>query len=280
MALPNLDTPGEVAAYVLVLLLVELVVIFVIGRFTLGRTLFRPMDGLVDDVRTMASGAFEHRVRPAPTQELQAVADSVNAMAERLIQDQNALSENVASLDDTNKALVEARAQVVRAARLASTGTLASGIAHELGNPLGALLAYVDVARARAETEGSETELLDSVREEAIRIDRIIRSLLDFARSKETDSGPQPAWPVVERVKGLLEAQGRLEGVDCRWETRGEVPSVLIDAQRLEQVLVNLLLNALEAIESQEDKMILVTLQEEPGPGSLFPRRRRGDPRG
>jgi C4-dicarboxylate-specific signal transduction histidine kinase len=280
LAFPSLNTPREVAIYVLVLLLAELGVIFIIGRLTLGRTLFKPMDGLVDDVRTMASGAYEHRVRPAPTLELQAVADSVNAMAERLIQDQNALAENVDSLDQTNKALVEARAQVVRAARLASTGTLASGIAHELGNPLGALLAYVDVARARAEAGGEDTELLESVREEAIRIDRIIRSLLDFARSKKTEAGPQEAWPVVERVRDLLEAQGRLEGVNCQWEARGEVPPVLIDDQRLEQVLLNLLLNALEAIESQDEKSISVTLQEEPGPGALFPRRRRGDPPG
>lgn len=280
LALPNLNTAGKVTVYVLILLLAELAVIFVIGRLTLGRTLFKPIDGLVDDVRTMASGAYEHRVRPAPTLELQAVAESVNAMAERLIHDQNALAENITSLDETNKALIEARAQVVRAARLASTGTLASGIAHELGNPLGALLAYVDVARSRATAGGSETELLDSIREEAIRIDRIIRSLLDFARSKETDAGPQPAWPVVERVKDLLSAQGRLEGVDCTWEVHGSVPSVLIDAQRLEQVLVNLLLNALEAIESQADRQVIVTLQEEPGPGALFRRRRRGDPPG
>jgi signal transduction histidine kinase len=157
---------------------------------------------------------------------------------------------------------------------------LASGIAHELGNPLGALLAYVDVARSRADSDGADTELLDSVREEAIRIDRIIRSLLDFARSKETASGPLPAWPVVERVRDLLEAQGRLEGVDCEWECGGEVPPVLIDGQRLEQVLVNLLLNALDAIEEQEERVIHVSLQEEPGPGALFPRRRRGDPPG
>jgi C4-dicarboxylate-specific signal transduction histidine kinase len=280
LALPTLDTPGEVGGYVLVLLLAELTVIFVIGRFTLGRTLFKPLDGLVDDVRIMALGAFEHRVRPAPTEELQAVADSVNAMAERMIRDQNTLAANVASLDETNRALVEARAQVVRAARLASTGTLASGIAHELGNPLGALIAYVDVARSRAEAEGGDTELLNSVREEAIRIDRIIRSLLDFARSKESDPGPLSAWPVVERVRELLTAQGRLEGVDCRWELKGEVPPVLIDPQRLEQVLVNLLLNALEAIEDQEEKTIWVTLQEEPGPATLFSRRRRGDPPG
>jgi C4-dicarboxylate-specific signal transduction histidine kinase len=280
LALPSLDTPREVALYLAVLLAAELVVIFFIGRLTLGRALFEPIDGLVDDVRTMASGGYEHRVRPAPTQEIQAVADSVNAMAERLIQDQHALAENVASLDDTNKALVEARAQVVRAARLASTGTLASGIAHELGNPLGALLAYVDVARSRAEANGEDTELLDSMREEAIRIDRIIRSLLDFARSKEAGPGPLDCWPVVERVRDLLKAQGRLEGVDCRWERKGEVPPVLIDAQRLEQVLVNLLLNALEAIEDQDERMISLTVQEEPGPGALLPRRRKGDPPG
>jgi C4-dicarboxylate-specific signal transduction histidine kinase len=278
--LPSLDTPREVSIYLLILLLAELIVIFVFGRLALGHSLFTPLDRLVEDVRTMASGDYEHRVRPAASRELQAVADSVNAMAERLIQDQRSLSQNVASLDETNKALVEARAQVVRAARLASTGTLASGIAHELGNPLGALLAYVDVAKSRADPGGSQSELLDSIREEAIRIDRIIRSLLDFARSKESGSGPELAWPVVERVRGLLEAQGRLDGVVCQWECRGDMPAVLIDPQRLEQVLVNLLLNALEAIEGLDERVILVTMQEEPGPGSMFRRRRRSDPPG
>jgi C4-dicarboxylate-specific signal transduction histidine kinase len=280
LILPVVETPGEAALYIVIILLAELGILFAFGRITLGRALFNPMDRLVADVKTMATGAYDHRVRPAPTLELQAVAESVNAMAERLIQDQEALAANVASLDETNKALVEARAQVIRAARLASTGTLASGIAHELGNPLGALMAYVDVARSRAESEGGNTELLDSVREEAVRIDRIIRSLLDFARSKETESGPHHPWPVVERVRELLEAQGRLDQVECQWECREDLPPILIDAQRLEQVLVNLLLNALEAIETQKEKKIWVTLQEEPGPGSLLPRRRRGDPPG
>jgi C4-dicarboxylate-specific signal transduction histidine kinase len=280
LILPVVETAGEAALYIVIILLAELGILFVFGRITLGRALFNPMDRLVADVKTMATGAYDHRVRPAPTLELQAVANSVNAMAERLIQDQEALAANVASLDETNKALVEARAQVIRAARLASTGTLASGIAHELGNPLGALMAYVDVARSRAESEGGDTELLDSVREEAIRIDRIIKSLLDFARSKETGSGAQHPWPVVERVRELLEAQGRLDRVECEWECQGDLPPILIDAQRLEQVLVNLLLNALEAIEEQKEKKIWVTLQEEPGPGSVLPRRRRGDPPG
>jgi two-component system, NtrC family, sensor kinase len=280
LILPAMESPREVAFYVGTLLLAELAVIFVFGSLTLGRTLLKPMDRLVSDATTIASGAFEHRIGPAPTRELQAVANAVNAMAERLIHDQRALAENVRSLDETNRALVEARAQVIRAARLASTGTLAAGIAHELGNPLGALMAYVDVARLRAEGEGADTTLLDSVKEEALRIDRIIRSLLDFARSRESSAAPQEVWPVVERVRELLEAQGRMEGVECQWECRHEVSPVLVDAQRLEQILVNLLLNALDAVEGREDAMIKVTLREEPGPTAALPRRRRGDPPG
>jgi two-component system NtrC family sensor kinase len=280
LVLPILDSPTEAAFYVLTLLLAESVVISIFGLRTVGRTLLEPMDRLVEDVKTIASGAYEHRIRPVPTQELQAVADSVNALAERLIQDQRALAMNVESLDETNQALLEARAQVIRAARLASTGTLASGIAHELGNPLGALLAYVDVARSRAGSEGRETELLDSVRDEAVRIDRIIRSLLDFARSKKAAAGSESIWPVVERVRDLLEAQGRLDGLECRWELDGDVPPVLMDPQRLEQVLVNLLLNALDAVSNREDGAVRVTVRAEPGPGTHFPRRRTGDPPG
>ncbi len=278
--LPVLDSPGQIALYVLVLLLADLGVVFLFGRRVLGQTLLEPMDRLVEDVHAIASGAFDHRIRPVATRELQVVADSVNALAERLIRDQEILSQNVRSLDGTNKALVEARAQVVRAARLASTGTLASGIAHELGNPLAAVIAYVDVALGRAEAEGQDTELLEGIKEDAIRMDRIIRSLLNFARSRETEVVAQDPWPVVERVRRLLEAQGRLDEVDAGWDCQGEIPPVLMDAQRWEQVLVNLLLNALDAMEGRRDRMIRVTLRVEPGPGAGFPRRRAGDPPG
>ncbi|MFC1660847.1 sensor histidine kinase, partial [Gemmatimonadota bacterium] len=273
--LPALSSPGEAVLYLLVLLSADLVVVFLFGRAILGRTLLRPLSHLVDDVRTIASGRYEHRVGAAHARDLQPLAESVNGLAERLIKDRVLLAENVRSLDDTNRQLVEARAQVVRAARLASAGTLASGIAHEVGNPLGAILAYVDVARARAGAEGRDTEILDSVREEALRIDRIIRSLLDFARSEERETLPQDPWPVVERVRDLLDAQGRLDGVQVEWEREGEIPPILVDAQRLEQVVLNLLLNALEAVGGVESKQIRVILRAEEGPAATLPARRR-----
>jgi hypothetical protein len=281
---PLLTSPGQTLAYIFSLLFADLLVMVLFGRLILDRAILKPLDGLVEDVRSIASGEYGHRVGSLGPRELQEVADSVNAMAERLIRDQETLAENIESLDETNRALVEARAQVVRTARLASTGTLASGVAHELGNPLGALLAYVDVLRSRGrnavEDDGPDLELLDSVREEALRIDRIIRSLLDFARSRESEVAPKDPWPVVEKVRELLEAQGRLEGVEVGWEKEGEVPQVLMDSQRLEQVLVNLLLNALDAVEEVAEGEIRVRLTSEPGRGSRLRKRRREDPPG
>lgn len=280
LVLPFLDSPGEGAGYIITLFLADLVIIFLFGRWTLDRVLLRPIDRLVEDVQTIAAGSYDHEIRPLPARELQDLARSVDAMARRLIRDQETLADNVRSLDETNLALLEARSQMIRAARLASTGTLASGIAHELGNPLGALMSYVDVARARTEKARGDTELLDSIREEAGRIDRIIRSLLDFARSRETETEVQDPWPVVERVRELLDAQGRFEGVECTWEKRGEDLPVFMDAQRLEQVLVNVILNALDALEGREEPRIRVTLEAGTGPASLLPVRRKGDPPG
>ncbi|MCJ7629055.1 MAG: hypothetical protein MUO50_11800, partial [Longimicrobiales bacterium] len=64
LILPILRSPGEAVFFVLTILLGELGVIFLFGRVTLGRALFKPMDRLVDDVKTMATGAYQHRVRP------------------------------------------------------------------------------------------------------------------------------------------------------------------------------------------------------------------------
>jgi len=208
------------------------------------------------------------------------VRESVNALADRLKRDQALLAENVASLEHTNAELIEARGQVIRAARLASVGTLAAGIAHEVGNPLGAILGYVDVARDRAVKQGQDPALLDAVREEAWRIDRIVRSLLDYARPWEQDVTSVSPNAVLERVKELLSVQGKLDHVKHEWQVPENLPKVLTLSTRLEQVLVNLLLNAIDALEGRKDARIEISAWVEPGAASSLPARRDGDPRG
>jgi len=159
-------------------------------------------------------------------------------------------------------------------------GTLASGIAHEVGNPLSAIIGFVDLARKRLERGESDPELLDAVMNEAHRIDRIVRSLLNYARPRDEVAHPFDPKTVVARVRDLLEAQGRFDRVKVEWATEGEIPPVLMDPHRLEQVLVNLLLNALDALEGLPEPRIEVLVSFLDGATVRKPVRREDDPPG
>jgi two-component system NtrC family sensor kinase len=277
--LPLLTSPGQVTGYVVALLVADLAVLFWFGHRLLSDRFVRPMEGLTAAVGRIAAGDYSHRAAGAESLELRALEVGVNHMADRLIQDQQVLARNIESLDHTNAELVEARNQVIQSARLASVGTLAAGIAHEVGNPLGAILAYVDVARARAPS-GEQAELLESIRDEARRIDRIVRSLLDYARPRLEESVAEAPRRVIERVRELLEAQGKLDEVGHEWHLDDDVPDVVMVPHRLEQVMVNLLLNAVDALAGRADGRIVVSLNADTGDVARLPFRREGDPSG
>jgi C4-dicarboxylate-specific signal transduction histidine kinase len=277
---PVLDSLAQGALFLSVLVLADLGVLFVFGGALLQKSLVAPTERLAGDARRIAQGDYRHRVSHSESLELEQLSESINAMADRLIADQELLAENVKSLDRTNEELVVARDQVIHAARLASVGTLAAGIAHEVGNPLGAVMAYVDVARSRAEKNGGDTELLDSIREEARRIDRIVRGLLDYARPREVEVGPSSPTQVLAKVRELLENQGKLDDVTHEWRVADAVPDVVMEPHRLEQVLVNLLLNALDALASTPEPRIEVMLSVEEGGVTRLPKRRADDPPG
>lgn len=237
-------------------------------------------DRVAGDVLRIADGDIHHRVGDPYRPDLRAIQASVNRLADRLVHDQYRFVANVQSLEKTNRELVLARDQVVRSARLASVGTLAAGIAHEVGNPLGAIIGFVDVARRRVEREGGDTEILDAIRSEAGRIDRIVRGLLDYARPSPGNETPEEATSVVFGVRDLLESQGALDGIELAWPEREEAGLVVMEPRRLQQVIVNLLLNAVHALGDQSDRRIEVTVREEEGELMRMPTRREDDPPG
>ncbi|MFW6206305.1 MAG: sensor histidine kinase [Gemmatimonadota bacterium] len=306
LVFPLLRSPTEAAIYLFALLVGDLAILFLFGRRQLEGKLVEPVDRLVEDTERIAEGDYRHRVDIGESAELQALARSVNALADRLIREQERLAANIKSLERTNRELVEARNEVVRAARLASAGTLASGIAHEVGNPLSALFSYVDVTLKRAEASRGgganvDPELLQAIREEANRIDRIVRGLLDYARPETGEGAAADPSDVVDDVIELLKEQGRLEGVAVEWErpnprgpdVEGEVEGehggeaggtdrslVHMDPHRLEHVLMNLFLNSLDALEGRADPRIRVSLRTGEGGARRMPIRREGDPPG
>ncbi|MEN8144862.1 MAG: ATP-binding protein, partial [Gemmatimonadota bacterium] len=218
----------------------------VIGDYRLRKLVLRPVNQMVQGAERIASGDEVHRIEAPDTEELHRLARSVNEMADKLIHHQRQLTANIESLAHTNRALSEARSELILAAKLASTGQLAAGVAHEVGNPLGAILGYVEVARRRS---GTDEESLQGISTEVSRIDRIVRGLLDYARPKAAATRNVDVNGVVRNVLDLVSVQGRFKGIDLQLSLAQELPDVRADPHQLEQVLVNLLLNSADSIE-------------------------------
>lgn len=250
---PILDSPGSIALFLGLILLADLAILYIFLRHLLRRSVFEPLEVIGGEAEQIADGDYEHRVTATGRRELDRVVEAVNTLAQTLIRDQRLLAENVRSLDEANRELVETGDQLVRTARMASVGTLAAGIAHELGNPLGALRTSLDVAFRRSRRGGDVEEALEMAREEAVRIDAIIRSIMAFARSsgEESEMVSVDLAASARAALALLEGRGALGEVPVRIEVAASPPPVRARPQLLEQVFVNLIMNAVQASQGE-----------------------------
>jgi two-component system NtrC family sensor kinase len=218
---PGLE-PARLTGIVIVIVLADLAVFILFGRYIVNRHVLRPVGRLIAAADAVAAGRLDTRAPGAETQDLQILSERLNRMTDHLL---------------------DAQGEVVRAEKLASVGRLAAGIAHEVGNPLGAAGTYLDVLQRR----GADQEVVAGMRRELERIDRIVRSLLDYARPREDSVQAIDIRGIANGAFDLLQQQGALKGVQARLELAADVPRVMGRAHVLEQVIVNLMLNAAHA---------------------------------
>jgi signal transduction histidine kinase len=144
---------------------------------------------------------------------------------------------------------------LIRSAKLASIGQLAAGIAHEVGNPLAALTGYNELL---AEGNLSDEDCADALNRSKIqlqRIQQIIRNLLDFSRIETTEVRPTNLGVHVKNVIELIAGLQRSRSVVIQWNDPG-APMALAEPTQFEQALLNLLLNALDAVEERVEPCI------------------------
>lgn len=249
-----------------------------VGRTLIDRLVTRPLSEAVRAAEAIAGGDYGRRIDPGESRETAALAAALNHLTDQLLDNQEKLSENVRSLDETNRLLISTQRDLVQAEKMAGIGRLAAGVAHEIGNPLGVLLGYVSVLRRRAAVDA---ELGEGMERELRRIDRIVRSLLDYSRPG-TPAAERERIDVnaaVRRAVEVLEGQGRLAEVETVLELADDLPAVRGDAHRLEQVFVNLVDNAARAMRGR-GRITLVTRREVYRPERPVPVRRADDPPG
>ena len=281
----------------------DVLLLILVGSFLLDRLIVRPLRGIAQATEKVTSGNLELIGTIDSGNEIGRLSVSFNRMIESVAQHRRSLQEKLEELSRANRELAVARRSIIRAERLASVGTLAAGVAHEVGNPLAAILGYTEVLldmgevvalpgsgggregetregeTREGETREGETreggaeispeearEIIARIHEQTLRIHRTLRELLDYSRTGSPCLGTPPSSDLhqaAKRVMSLLEPQPRLRGLLIRMDMAEDLPRIAIEEERLEQVLVNLLLNAADAMSGQEGS---ICLEAEPDP--------------
>jgi two-component system, NtrC family, sensor kinase len=277
--LPRFADPRQAAVFVVMLLVFDIAIFVGFGHYLLQWRVLTPIERMIGGVESISRGDLSARLPAGGSQEMARLAAAVNQMAEHLLSHQEMLAANIRSLDETNRLLTEARDVMIRSEKLASVGRLGAGIAHEVGNPLAAILGYLGILGRSADTRGRE--LIDAAEREARRIDRIVRGLLDYARPREARAEPMNVNDVIGETVELVRTQGRLTTIEVELGLAADLPQVRGDPYQLEQVLVNLLVNASDAIgERRDGRLRVCTRARRVQAAPRLPTRRKDDPEG
>lgn len=257
------------------IVLLDVLLVLLLGNHLVKRLVLQPLTETVEVAEAIAEGEYLRRIPPGQTREMAGLSRALNRLTDQLLQNQTRLAENIRSLDETNRLLNETQRELLQVEKMASIGRLAAGIAHEIGNPLGAMVGYASVLRRR----GADAELLDGIEREAGRIDRIVRDLLDYARPGTAPREEVDVNASIDRVLSLLRAQGGLAQVEVELDLEETIPGVEANPLRLDQILLNIIQNA-DAAMRGEGKLHIRTRSDIYSPGRPAPVRRADDPPG
>ncbi len=151
--------------------------------------------------------------------------------------------------------------QLLQAEKLASLGELSAGIVHEVRNPLASIKGAIEILEDELDPDSPRTEFADLARKEIDRLDRLVGEFLRFARPAEPSKAFSDPNEVVESVIKLIENQAASQSVSVVKDLQKDIPKLLIDAEQIKQVILNLAINGLQAMAQDEGGSRTITFR-------------------
>jgi len=273
-SIDEIDSATQRSVVVIIALLLGLVgVASLLMSLLVHRLIYVPLRDLESGAKRVAEGNLDQAIPVRGDDELGQLASSFNSMTAALKESGRELREWNRTLEqkvaERTRELRQAEAETVRGEKLASVGLLAAGVAHELNNPLTGILTFSSLIRKKLPDGSPDAEDLDLVIKETKRSAAIIRRLLDFAREKAPEKKFTDLNRLIEDTARIVESPAQLHDIRIDLDLDRTLPPIWLDANMIEQVVMNMLVNARQAIE--QEGRITVRTRRAPQPMSPEP---------
>jgi two-component system NtrC family sensor kinase len=245
------DTLRKSQQILFIYILINTAILTYIGIYRLSKVYFRPLARLArraEDYREDADMLFSVRKED---NELNKLSKSLNSMLLRISADKEKLRSTVMSLEKANLELKKAQEEIIRAEKLASVGRLSAGIAHEIGNPIGIVMGYLDLLQQKDISDAEKKEYIHRTGKEIERINTIIRQLLTISRPSKSGINIVSVHDLIDDIVQVLNVQPLMSNIKFERCLAEGNDSVLADSNQLRQVFLNLMINAADAISSK-----------------------------
>jgi signal transduction histidine kinase/ActR/RegA family two-component response regulator len=241
----------------LVVSLIAILISSVVVRFFVNRAT-EPLLELRDSAEAVGRGDYSQRVAVRSRDECGQLATAFNHMTENVQQSQTQLQSTVHTLKTT-------QAQLVQSEKLSAVGEFVAGVAHELNNPLAAVMGFAELLKS-ADVDEKHRRHLELIFKSARRCQKIVQSLLSFARRHQPERKPVSVNKLIEDVLEIVAYQLRSSNVEVASRLASRLPLVLADGHQIQQVLLNLINNGRQAIEAhQPSGQIIISTQAKDG---------------
>ncbi len=238
------------------------ILLLVVGLDLVTRRLVhRPLRGVLDTMARASAGDMSARAPQGRADEIGTVARGLNEMLGRMAGFNETLRAEVeratAELRETNRELLETaqrlfavRRELAQSQRLALAGEVAASVAHQIGTPLNVMSGYVQMLRAHHPEGSPDADRLRVVQEQIARVTAIVQSLLDRTRRPGLTLRPIAPCELLEDLAELVRPTLAARRIELELEAAPDLPRVAVDSGQLEQALLNLVTNAIDAMPS------------------------------
>ena len=232
-----------IGANAVAILIGSLIVCFLVGRVT------QPLRDLRDTAEAVGRGDYSRRVEVRYDDECGELARVFNQMTHNIKQSRETLETTVETLKTT-------QAQLIQSEKLSGIGEFIAGVAHELNNPLTSVMGFSELLQ-NAEVKPKEKRYLEMVHKSALRCQKIVQALLGFARRTVPERKAVCLNSLVEAAVEILSYQLRTSNVEAVVDLAPNLPQAMVDPHLIQQVFVNLINNARQAIEAHQPKGVI-----------------------